>query len=133
RRLARTIAAGALVALIGVGPPGGAVTPAGNLPEGDGGAAVPEMAALEERALGDRPLLAAAAARYRASEETLRAETAARWPWFRLAAAPRVRRHEFVGAPTDLIAGVDVTLPILDTNAGHVRAAEAARDRARAE
>ena len=77
--------------------------------------------------------MAAARARHQASDETLRAETAARWPWFRLSSAPRVRRKEFFGATTDLVLGLDVTLPILDTNRGHIQSATSARDTARAE
>jgi len=88
---------------------------------------------LEDRALANRPAVGAARARYRASEETLRAETAARWPWFRLSAIPRVRRNEFFGAVSDLVVGVDLVLPIFNTNRGPVQSAKAAREGARAE
>jgi outer membrane protein TolC len=134
RRLARAVAANALLHLLGVGAPGGAVTVAGTLldaPVSD--APLPEPAELEERALAARPALAAAGARYRASEETLRAETAARWPWFAFSAAPRVRRNEFFGASTDVTLGVDLVFPILDSNAGKVKSATAARQAARAD
>jgi outer membrane protein, heavy metal efflux system len=133
RRLARTLAAGALVRLLGVGPPGGTITVTGHLPDDTGDRVRPNQTELEDRALASRPAIAAAAARHRASDETLRAETAARWPWVRLSAAPRVRRKEFFGASTDLVLGLDVTLPILDTNRGHIQSATAARDTARAE
>jgi outer membrane protein TolC len=93
----------------------------------------PSQQELEDRALANRPALAATRARHRASEETLRAETAARWPWIRFSAAPRIRRNEFFGATTDLVLGLDLILPILDTNRGHVESATSARDVARAD
>ncbi|MEO8214370.1 MAG: TolC family protein [Myxococcales bacterium] len=133
RRLEGTLAASALAHLVGVGAPGGAVTVSGRLDEMAGDAVFPGQVELEDRALGNRATVAAAEARHRASEETLRAEIAARWPWFRLAAAPRVRRNEIFGATTDLVLGLDVMLPILDTNRGRVLSAEAARDEARAD
>ncbi len=133
RHLARTLAASTLVQLIGVGPPGGAIMATGELHEDTANAPALNQAEIEDRAFDNRPALAAARARYRMSEETLRAETAARWPWLRLSAAPRVRRNEFFGANTDLVVGVDVTLPIFNTNGGRFQSAKSARDVARAE
>lgn len=133
RRVARNLAASTLIRLLGVGPPGGTITVIGQLTDDAVELPPSSQSALEDRALAHRALVGAARAHYDASEESLRAETAARWPWFRLAAAPRVRRNEFFGATTDLVLGLDVTLPILDTNVGRVRSATAARDVARAE
>jgi outer membrane protein TolC len=133
RKLARTAAANALVQLLGVGPPSGTVTAVGVLGEEGVDAKIPGVADLEDRALAGRPALAAAHARYQASEGTLRAETAARWPWFSLAAIPRLRRNELASDVTDLVFGVDVSLPILNTNRGKVKSATAAREAARAE
>ena len=133
RQLERRLAASELVQLLGVGPPGGAVVVHGDLDQDATTVPRPGQTDLEDLALGNRPELAAARAHYQMSEETLRAETAARWPWFRLAAAPRVRRNEFFGAATDLVVGVDVILPILNTNRGRVQAAQSARDVARAD
>jgi outer membrane protein TolC len=132
RRLARHAAANALVLLLGVGAPAGAVTPVGVLGEEGASATLPSASDLEERALVDRPALAAARARYDASEQTLRAETAARWPWFAFAAIPRLRRNELAVQATDVVFGTDVGLPILNTNRGKVKSASAAREAARA-
>lgn len=132
RQLTRSLAASSLVQLVGVGPPGGEVAATGTLSD-DEGKDHPGPVELEDRALANRPAVAAARARYRVSEETLRAETAARWPWFRLSAIPRVRRNEFFGAVSDLVVGVDLVLPILNTNRGPVQSAKAAREGARAE
>jgi cobalt-zinc-cadmium efflux system outer membrane protein len=132
RQLARTQAATELVRLLGVGPPDGALTAIGKLPD-DVATQVPGQGEMEDRALADRHRLAVARARYQVAESTLRAETAARWPWFALAAIPRVRRNEIAGETTDLSLGVDVTLPVLDTNAGRVQSAGAQREAARAD
>lgn len=132
RRLGRTLAASALVQLLGVGPPDGELKAAGELVD-EAAKLPPAQADLEDRALANRPAVAAARARYRVSEETLRAETAARYPWFRLSAIPRVRRNEFFGATSDLVVGVDVVLPILNLNRGPIQSAKAAREGARAD
>jgi outer membrane protein TolC len=132
RQLGRTLAASALVQLLGVGPPDGQLSAAGALPD-DEGKEHPGLPELEDRALASRPAVAAATARYRAAEETLRAETAARWPWFRFSAMPRVRRNEFFGAVSDLVLGVDLVLPLLNTNRGPILSAKAAREGARAD
>ncbi len=132
RLLMRTVAAAALVQLLGVGPPAGAVTAVGALGDDGVNAPLPPAAELEDRALADRPALAAARARYLAAEQTLRAETAARWPWFSLAAIPRLRRNDVAIDATDLVFGVDVGLPLLNTNGGRVKSATAAREAARA-
>jgi multidrug efflux system outer membrane protein len=132
-RLARTLAATTLIQLLGVGAPGSNVHVAGTLVDTIAETPTLNQAALEDRALRARPMLAAARAKYQSSEETLRLEMAARWPWIRLAAMPRVRRNEFFGATTDLVLGVDLTLPILDTNSGRIGSATSARDLARAE
>jgi outer membrane protein TolC len=134
RKLARLNAAMALTQLLGVGAPdGGAISVTGTLDDEARDALLPGQAALEERALAHRPALAAAHAQYQASEQTLRAETAARWPWIVLSAIPRIRQNETFGSYTDYAVGVDVTLPIFDTNAGRVQSATAARTVARAQ
>ena len=132
RQLGRTQAAAELVRLLGVGPPGGALTPIGKLPD-DTTTKVPGQADMEDRALADRQALAVTRARYQVAESTLRAETAARWPWFTLSAIPRVRRNEVVNAATDVAVGVDFTLPLLNTNQGPVQSAGAMREAARAD
>jgi len=138
RQLSRALAASALVQLIGVGPPNGQVKASAGAagqadPRNDETKEHPTQTDLEDRALANRPAVAAARARYRQTEETLRAETAARWPWFRLSAIPRVRRNEFFGATSDLVLGVDLVLPILNTNRGPIQSAKAAREGARAD
>jgi outer membrane protein TolC len=134
RKLARLNGAMALTQLLGLGAPdGGAVSVTGTLDDEARDAVLPGQTTLEERALAHRPALAAAHAQYKASEETLRAETAARWPWFVLSAIPRVRQNEALQAHTDVAVGVDVTLPIFDTNAGRVQSASASRAVARAQ
>jgi len=133
RRLGRTQAATALVRLLGVGPPSGALTAVGKLPDDPGTAPLPDQTAMEDRAVADRPALAANRARYQVAESTLRAETAARWPWFTLSAIPRLRRNELAGEKTDVAVGVDFTLPVLDTNVGRVQSATALREAARAD
>jgi outer membrane protein TolC len=133
RQLARTVVANTLVHLLGVGVPGGTVAVAGTIDDPAPEALLPAPAELEERALAARPALAAASAHYRVTEETLRAETAARWPWFAFSAAPRVRRNETFSATTDVTVGVDLVFPILDSNVGNVKSATAARQMARAD
>ena len=71
---------------------------AGTLDDEARDAPLPGQDALEDRALAHRPALAAARAQYEASEQTLRAETAARWPWLVLSAIPRVRQNEAITA-----------------------------------
>jgi outer membrane protein TolC len=134
RKLARLNAAMALTQLLGLGAPdGGTISATGTLDDEARDAVLPGQTALEDRALAHRPALEVARARYEASEQTLRAETAARWPWLVLSAIPRIRQNEALGARTDVAVGVDVTLPIFDTNAGRVQSATAARAIARAQ
>ena len=134
RKLARLNAAMALTQLLGVGAPdGGAISVTGTLDDEARDLLLPGQAALEDRALAHRPALEAARAQYEGSEQTLRAETAARWPWLVLSAIPRVRQNEALAAHTDFAVGVDVTLPIFDTNVGRVQSATAARSLARAQ
>jgi cobalt-zinc-cadmium efflux system outer membrane protein len=134
RKLARQSAAIALTQLLGLGAPdGGTITVAGTLDDEARDPVLPGQAALEDRALAGRPALQAARAQYEVSEQTLRAETAARWPWLVLSAIPRIRQNEALVARTDVAVGVDVTLPIFDTNEGRVQSATAARALARAQ
>jgi outer membrane protein TolC len=134
RKLARLSAAMALTQLLGLGAPDGeALSVTGTLDDEARDGLPANQAALEERALARRPAVAAARAQYQASEETLRAETAARWPWFVLSAIPRIRQNEAFQAHTDVAVGVDLTLPIFDTNVGRVQSATASRAVARAQ
>jgi cobalt-zinc-cadmium efflux system outer membrane protein len=134
RKLARSNAAIALTQLLGVGAPdGGTISVTGTLDDEARDAVLPCQAALEDRALAHRPALEAARAQYEVSEQSLRAETAARWPWLVLSAIPRIRQNEALVARTDVAVGVDVTLPIFDTNVGRVQSATAARAVARAQ
>ena len=132
RQLDRTQAAARLVRLLGVGPPGGALTAIGKLSD-DTTAKVPVQGDMEDRALADRQALAVTRARYQVAESTLRAETAARWP------GSCSRRSRASGAtrssarpPTSPWASTS-TLPILDTNAGRIQSAGAMREAARAD
>ncbi len=134
RKLARLTAAMAFTQLLGLGAPdGGTISVTGTLDDDARDPGLPGQAALEDRALAHRPALEVARAQYEASEQSLRAETAARWPWFVLSSIPRVQQNEAFGAHIDYTAGVDVTLPIFDTNAGRVQSATAARAVARAQ
>src|SRR4029078_7213347 len=88
---------------------------------------------LEDRAVTTRPAVAAARAHYQMTEQTLRSETAARWPWFPLSAIPQLRRDRAVVSETEVALGVDLALPVLNTNQGRVQSATAPRDQARGE
>jgi len=131
RRLSRTMAVHDLFRLLGATPPVTSFQVAGTLTEEAPDAPVLTAEALEDQAMQSRPLLSAAKARYEAAQETLRAEEAARWPWIRLSAAPRIRRKELTGSLTDFGVGLDVTVPILNFNGGRIQSASAARDAAR--
>jgi outer membrane protein TolC len=78
---------------------------------------------LEQRALARRPQLQADAARRDASEATLAAERAKRWPW--LAVQARYRRRDQASFPDDVTLGLQLTLPIFDQNPGPIAAATA--------
>lgn len=78
---------------------------------------------LEQRALTQRPQLAADAARADAAGHTLSVERARRWPWLALQA--RYRRNDQASYPNDVSLGVELTLPIFDRNPGPIAAAEA--------
>jgi outer membrane protein TolC len=86
-----------------------------------GGARADDL--LVRQAIASRPLLRADAARAEASDETLSAERAKRWPWVELQG--RYRKHDQATRPDDVTLGVDVTLPILSLNGGPIAAAEA--------
>jgi outer membrane protein TolC len=119
-------AAAQLGLLMGTPPPRGAT---GTLPS------EPVMpAALEplvEEALQSRPALVASEKRYMQREETIRMETARRWPWFRFTAIPRYRADGSDIHPRDYSLGLQLLLPILDQNAGPIQVAEASRDQER--
>jgi outer membrane protein TolC len=94
-------------------------------------AQVPESEELAHQALANRPLFRAAAARYDARSEGLRAEEAKRWPWIRLSAMPSYRYNYTADLRNDFTFGVDVVLPVFDLNTGPIAAADAARLEAR--
>jgi len=78
---------------------------------------------LVQRAIADRPILQADRARADAAREALGSESARRWPWLELQA--RYRRHDQSSYANDLTLGLEITLPILDGNAGPIAAATA--------
>jgi outer membrane protein TolC len=129
--LARAQASRALAASIGLAAETRIELASAELPEPPP-LAPAACAGLEEK-VTERPALARAAAHLVATDELARSEHAARWPWFHFTAVPRVRRNEFFGHETDFVVGANVSLPIFDWNTGRIRAAEAARDEARAE
>lgn len=88
---------------------------------------VPDLALLERRALAERASLKADAARAEQREQVVTAEKAKRYPWISLASAPRYRYSDMSNITHDLAFAVDVSLPIFDTNAGRIQAAEAER------
>ncbi len=91
----------------------------------------PPLDALLDATLASRPALAAEERRYRQREETVRLETARRWPWFRFTAIPRYRADGSDVHPRDFSAGIELTLPLLNFNAGPIEVAEASRDQER--
>ncbi len=95
--------------------------------------APPPAEAAQKDALAQRPLLQAASSRYDQQEQTLRAEHAAAWPWFRFSALPRYHRDASDPNPDDFRLGIEVTLPLFNWNLGPIRVAEATRDQRREE
>jgi outer membrane protein TolC len=119
-------AATALGLLMGTAPPAGAT---GTL--SDDASAPAALEPLVESALASRPGLVAAEKRYLQREETVRAERARRWPWFRFTAAPRYRTDASEAYPYDFAAGLRITVPLLNQNQGAIQVAEATRDQER--
>lgn len=89
-----------------------------------------DAAALFSHALSRRPLLKAAHARIAQREQTLRLEKARRWPWFELSG--RYRQDGSARSPHDVQLGVQLSLPIFNTNAGPIQVAAAELERERA-
>ena len=102
------------------------VRAAGAIPEPAG--APPALDALVEAAIASRPALAAEVMRFRQREEELRAEHARNVPWLRLSAAPRYRADSSERYTSDVLAGVQLTLPLFNFNAGPIAVAEGVRD-----
>lgn len=92
---------------------------------------LPAAAALFTQALARRPLLKAAHARVTQREQALRLEKTRRWPWFEL--STRYRLNGSNRFPNDFQIGLEMTLPILNTNAGPIQVAVAELDRERAQ
>lgn len=90
----------------------------------DGAEELPSANSLEERAMDRRPQLRADAARAEQTSQVVRAEKARRWPWISFQSLPRFRVNDQSSYKHDLAFGVDVTVPIFDTNAGRIAAAE---------
>jgi len=88
----------------------------------------PSLDDLTDAALRSRPALRAEENRFRQREEALRLEHARRWPWFKLTSLPRYRFDPFDSHRADYSVGVELTVPLLDQNAGAIRIAEATRD-----
>jgi outer membrane protein TolC len=78
---------------------------------------------LAEQALATRPALQAAYARITQRSQAIRVETARRYPWLSLKGT--YRANNFGNYPHDLQLGVDVSLPVLNTNAGPLKVAQA--------
>ena len=93
----------------------------------DDAQSIPDLAQLERRALAERASLKADAARAEQRDQLVTAEKAKRYPWISLASVPRYRYSDMSNITHDLAFAVDVSLPIFDTNAGRIAAAEAER------
>jgi outer membrane protein TolC len=119
-------AATALGLLMGTPPPAGAT---GALPD-DASPPAP-LEPLVDAAVSSRPALAASEKRFLQREETVRAEHARAWPWFRFTAVPRYRTDASDVHPNDFAGGIRITLPILNQNGGAIKTAEATRDQER--
>lgn len=78
---------------------------------------------LAEQALATRPALQAAYARITQRNQAIRAETARRYPW--LTFKGTYRENNLSSYPHDLQLGIDLSLPVLNTNAGPLKVAEA--------
>jgi cobalt-zinc-cadmium efflux system outer membrane protein len=130
--LSRAQAERALAAAIGLEPDTKIALPPSAASAEPPALAPATCAELQDKVI-EHPALAQAAAHVVMADDLARVEHAARWPWFKFMAVPRVRRNEFFGHETDFVVGVNVLLPLFDWNTGRIRAAEAARDRARAE
>src|SRR5204862_1326888 len=91
-------------------------------------AALPDLEPLVDAALESRPALRAGESRFQQREETIRLEQARRWPWLRLTSLPRYRFDPYDVHRADYSVGVQLTVPILNQNAGPIRIAEATRD-----
>lgn len=87
---------------------------------------LPEPGALAARALSARPLLRALSARSSGSEQGVRIEKARRWPWLELSG--RYRENGSAKYAHDVQLAVELSLPILNTNAGPLRVAAAQLD-----
>lgn len=85
---------------------------------------------LAQQALATRPALQAAYARITQRSQAVRVETARRYPW--LAVKGAYRENNLSSFPHDLQLGIDLSVPVLNTNAGPLQVAEAelARERA---
>lgn len=100
-----------------------------SLPSGD--EPLPDAAALWAQALTVRPALRAARARVSGAAQVVRAEESRRWPWLQLSG-----RYRHNGSNTyrdDLQLTMELTVPVLNQNAGPLQVARAARDRDQAD
>jgi len=78
---------------------------------------------LSQQALATRPALQAAYARIQQRNQAIRIETTRRYPWFTFKGA--YRENAISSYPHDLQLGVDLSVPVLNTNTGPIKVAEA--------
>lgn len=87
----------------------------------------PDPARLSAQALQNRPLLHAARARLQVDEQAVRLQRSRRWPWLQLSG--RYRENGTSSYPHDVQLGVELTVPVLNQNAGPLQVAQAERAR----
>lgn len=78
---------------------------------------------LAQQALASRPALQAALARITQRNQAIRVETSRRYPWLTIKGT--YRENNLSSYPHDVQLGVDLSLPVLNTNAGPLKVAEA--------
>jgi outer membrane protein TolC len=115
-------AASALSALLGVVSPK-PIGVRGALLATPTGAAAASPEALTQRAMAARPALHAAHERINQRLAAIRVEKARRYPWLGLRAT--YRENNLSSYPHDLQLGVELLLPVLNTNAGPLQVAQA--------
>lgn len=92
---------------------------------------LPDAAALWAQAQEVRPVLRAVKARVAQDDEAVRAEESRRWPWLRLSG--RYRHNGTSSYRDDVQLTLEVTVPVLNTNAGPLQVARALRERDQAQ
>lgn len=87
------------------------------------------LADAQDLALRRRAVLRADSARAEEARQALRAEQARRWPWVSFSALPGYRYDRSASHRHDLSVGIDLTLPVLDSNEGKIAIARAQKGR----